>query len=382
MRDVRGLTAPQTGMTRGWVLVILACLGVAVLLGFIKYRQIEAAIAFGASFPEAMETVETARVETATAQASTDVTGEVLATQSISLVNELPGRIVAVGFAGGDRVAAGQTLLQLDDSEERAALAAATADAELARLDLARSERLLPTGATARESFERNRARAAAAGAEVDRLRAVVAKKRLLAPFAARTDLHQWAVGQYLERGTVIARLVAVDEGIWIDFALPQEQAELEIGAAVSFTASAASHSASIIARDAMIDAESRNVRYRALAAAAANLPDPGALVAVQVPLGQPVTAVVVPINAVRRTAFGAHVFLLEDAEPGTRGQWRARQQAVTLGAQSGDRIAVLAGLEAGQRIAANGAFKLREGVLVAAGAGSDSRPDRDGTSE
>jgi membrane fusion protein (multidrug efflux system) len=153
---------------------VLACVGVAVVLGFIKYRQIEAAIAFGASFPEPMETVETARVLSATAQSATAVTGEVVATRSISLVNELPGRIVTVGFAGGDRVASGQTLLQLDDSEESAALTAAAAEAELARLDLARSERLLPTGATARESFERNRARAAAPAADLPDPGAVV----------------------------------------------------------------------------------------------------------------------------------------------------------------------------------------------------------------
>ncbi|MFM8353513.1 MAG: efflux RND transporter periplasmic adaptor subunit, partial [Gammaproteobacteria bacterium] len=363
----------DAGGIRGWLLVVLACVGVAVVLGFIKYRQIEAAIAFGASFPEPMETVEIARVLSATAQSATAVTGEVVATRSISLVNELPGRIVTVGFAGGDRVAAGKTLLQLDDSEESAALTAAAAEAELARLDLARSERLLPTGATARESFERNRARAAAAAAEVDRLRAIVAKKRLLAPFAARTDLHQWAVGQYVERGTVIARLVDVDEGVWVDFALPQEQAGLAVGATIRFSASGVVHAADVIARDAMIDAQSRNVRYRALAAPAADLPDPGALVSVQVPLGAPVAAVMVPINAVRRTAFGAHVFLLEDAEPGTRGQWRARQQAVTLGNQSGDQIVVLEGLEPGQRIAGNGAFKLREGVLVAARSVTDA---------
>jgi membrane fusion protein (multidrug efflux system) len=43
-----------------------------------------------------------------------------------------------------------------------------------------------------------------------------------------------------------------------------------------------------------------------------------------------------------------------------------ARQKFVRLGDRRGDFVAVTSGLEAGERIVASGAFKLRNGMTVA----------------
>jgi membrane fusion protein (multidrug efflux system) len=43
-----------------------------------------------------------------------------------------------------------------------------------------------------------------------------------------------------------------------------------------------------------------------------------------------------------------------------------------------GDEIVVLAGLSAGEQVAASGSFKLREGVLVTAAGNQDRQPAQD----
>lgn len=229
-------------------------------------------------------------------------------TRSVTLSNELAGTIAHVGFTSGATVISGQLLVQLDTSEESAQRQAATAEAEIARLDLERNEKLIASGAAAQEARDRAKARFSAALAAVRRLDAVIAKKTLRAPFNAKTGLHQLEVGQYLDKGDIITRLIGIDDEVWIDFTLPQEQAVLEIGTQISVTVLKRDRTvnAKIIARDAFVNESSRNVGFRAVTDNQNLGAFPGSLVTVEVPLGELRTATLVPVTAVRRDTFGA----------------------------------------------------------------------------
>ncbi len=354
---------------RRWVMLGLACLCIVAALATFKVMQIRAAIAFGESFPETVEAVELAVVEQVQWRPSVSVTAEIVAPQDVELSNELAGRVVEVGFKPGDSVDAGQLLVRFDTSEERARLEAATAQAELARLVLDRNKKLLKTGSAAKESYDQAVAQRNAALAEERALQAVIAKKTLRAPFAAAAGLHELEAGQYLDAATVITRLVGTDKGVWLDFTLPQQKANLEKGKIVQVVAPGLLQQpidATIIARNAWVDRQSRNVRYRALITAAGAL-SPGAIVTVNVPTGPPRRVLRVPETAVRYDSFGASVYVLEPAEPDAAAKERVSRRAVTLGPQENKTVIIISGLEADERIAANGSFKLRDGVLVSA---------------
>jgi len=47
-------------------------------------------------------------------------------------------------------------------------------------------------------------------------------------------------------------------------------------------------------------------------------------------------------------------------------GKTRVKMRQVTVDALQGDQVVISQGLEAGERVAASGAFKLRESALVA----------------
>ena len=365
---------------RSWFIVVVTCLLVASGLAYFKYQQIQAAIAMGKNRPEPVEAVELFVAREEVFQPTTSVTAETVAVRAIEVSNELAGRIVEVGFAAGATVAPGQLLLRLDTSEERAQLAAARAEAELARLALQRNQKLIRSGAAAEEARDRSKAQFDAASADVDRLLAIINKKTLRAPFAARASLHQLEVGQYLSSATVIARLVGIDEQIWIDFTLPQQQARLATGARIAVTANARHFPAEIIARDAFVNERSRNVRYRAVAHNPGAVLFPGSLVTVAVPVGAKQIATLVPMAAVRRDAFGANVYVLRPAEQGAGAPDRAEKRAVELGSQRGDLVVITSGLHPGERVAANGAFKLRDGVLVQPIAPESMATGRSGT--
>ena len=354
-------------MVSRWLIVISTCLVVAAGLGYYKYRQIQAGMAFAAAFPERVEAVEVFIAREEIWQPTTSVTAEVVAIQSIELSNELAGSIVEVGFAPGARVNKGQVLLRLDISEELAQIAAARAEAEIARLDLARNQKLIASGAAAQDARDRAKARSDAAVAAVNRVQAVIAKKTLRAPFDATTGLHELEVGQYLDKASVISRLIGVNDQIWIDFTLPQRQAQLANGQRISVTIVEAAQlfAAEIIARDAFVNEMSRNVRFRAIADNQDLGLYPGTLVSVEVPVGESQIAVLVPVTAVRWSSFGANVFVLRPAEEGAPAPERAEKRVVQLGPQRGEFMVITAGVRPGERIAADGAFKLREGMLV-----------------
>jgi membrane fusion protein (multidrug efflux system) len=323
-----------------------------------KYSQIRAAMAFAAAYPEQVVAVESALAFEGLWQPETSVTAEVVATRSVTLSNELAGTIAAVGFISGAPVKAGDVLVLLDTSEEQAQLAAARAEAEIARLELSRNQKLIVSGAAAEESRDQAKARHDAAVAAVNRLLAVIEKKTLRAPFDATTGLHQLEAGQYLDKGSVITRLIGLGESVWIDFTLPQQQALIAIGERVRVTAPGATGTveAEVIARDAFVNERSRNISVRALVNDPDGLLLPGSLVKVAVPVSGAQIATLVPLTAVRRSA---------PAEESARAPYRASQRPVVLGPQQGDLVIIVSGLKPGELVATDGAFKLREGVLV-----------------
>ena len=364
-----------------WLAAILFCLGAALGLGLFKYRQIQSAMAFAAAFPEPVETVEAFTAREALWRPTSRVTGEVVAMRSVTIQAEVAGTIVEVGVAPGARVVPGQVLVRLDTSEESANLAAAQAEAEIARLDLMRAERLLEANLGAIDARDQARARFEAAQAVARRIAAIIEKKTLRAPFAAVAGLHELARGQFLDKGGEVVRLIGSDDLVWVDFTLPQEKATLAIGESVdlyrhegtvhvhsgqAFSGKAARAIAGkIVARDSFVNERSRNVRYRSRVQKNDFDAAPGSIVIVDAPIGPPLGATLVPANAVRRDAFGAKLFVLRPAEEGARARERAERREVKLGPRRGELIVIASGLAPGERVAADGAFKLRDGVLV-----------------
>jgi membrane fusion protein, multidrug efflux system len=365
-----------------WVAVLLAIAGVAGGLGYYKYMEISAAIAAAEASPEPREAVEAVPVRRGEWAASTRAVGTVVALRQVEIRNELPGTVVEVDFASGDIVEAGQILVRLDTSEERAALAAAQAEAQLAQTVFDRRNRLTPGDVVSVLDLDRARAELAATKARVAGLEAGIAKKTLTAPFRARVGLTDLQPGAYLDEGTSIAMLQGVDSDAYVDFSLPQHlAAAIRPGGVVSLYGPQipdGSASAEIMAEDASVDAENRAVRFRAIARGLGETLRPGAFVDVAAVTAPPQPALLVPLTAVRRAPYGEHVFVLVEED----GQTRARQRVVQTGTVQGTDIVITDGLVEGELIAGAGSFKLRDGLLVSADlpgkrAAVTSPPDR-----
>lgn len=348
-----------------WLVLILLMGGIAGGLGFHKYQEILAGMAAGAARPEPSEAVATVPVTKMEWAPTTRAIGTVVAKQQLELRNEIAGLVAERGFSSGDMVEKGQLLIQLDDRQEKASMAAAEAEARLARANLDRREALRSSPAFSIQEFDKSREEFAATTARAESLKVVIDRKRIVAPFKARVGITDLQPGAYLEAGTLIVRLQGVDDDVFVDFALPQESAALlHPGDHVSIVSPAFADGPrplKIIAEDDSVDLANRAVRFRGLGQGLGELVRPGTFVDVIANTAVPQMRLVVPVTSVRRSPAGQHVFVVAQKD----GKWRAQERMIETGAVIGGHIVVEKGLEQGELVAAAGSFKLRDGLVI-----------------
>jgi membrane fusion protein, multidrug efflux system len=353
-----------------WLLTVGICLAVFGGLAAYKVTEIRAAIAAGEAYPEPAETVETVDVVATPYAATLGVIGELAAPRRLDLRNELAGEIVAVNFASGARVAAGQVLLQLDIVVEEANLRAAQARAELAQRQFARQQELLETRVTTQELVDQARAALTATEAEIAVLQRSIEKKTLRSPFAGLAGLHSFEVGQYLEANTLITSLIGDSDEMWVDFQVPQFYPRLSPGVTLLVDVIGDDGSepvmATVIAENTVLEVANRSRGYRASVRNDGGRYAPHTMVELEVPVGVSETLLLVPAQALQNDPLGQYVFvLLPDAQE--QGAWRAQRRQVRVRAitEQGALLEPDTALQPGTRIAAAGAFKLYGGIKV-----------------
>jgi membrane fusion protein (multidrug efflux system) len=348
--------------TLGVTLVILAG------LGFVKFRQIQTAIAQGAAFqppPEAVTTIAAAQEEW---PATLSAIGTIAAVQGVTVSADLPGTVEQILFSSGQSVREGDVLALLDTSQERAQLEALEAQRELARLTFERMQGLLDGRVISRAEFDRASAEHRQTEARVGEIRAVIERKTIRAPFSGVLGIRQVNLGQYLAGGAPLVTLQSLSP-IYVNFGVPQQSAgRVPVGRAVRVSADdlAGDWTGRVTAVDSLVDEATRNVQVQATLANPDRRLRPGMFVQAEVTLGPGQPVVALPASAISYAPYGDSVFVVTELKTATGAAYRGvRQQFVKLGAARGDQVAVLSGVEPGDEVVTSGVFKLRNGAAV-----------------
>ena len=352
------------------MMVMLAAMTLFIAtIGLVKFLQIRTAIAQHASFqmpPEAVTTVVAGQDQW---PATLSAIGSVMAVHGVTVSADLPGIVEQIAFDSGRGISAGDVLVRLDSSQERAQLAAAEAQRELAQLNLERSRQLLEKGVVAQAEHDRLAAEAKTADARVGEIRATIQRKTIRAPFAGVLGLRQVNLGQYLNGGDPVVPLQSMDP-IYVNFSVPQQDvAALRVGAEVRVAAESiavARPSGKITAINSLVDEATRNVQVQATFHNPRGVLRPGMFVDVQVVLGTSRGVIALPASAISYAPYGNSVFIVGDVKGPKGVTYRGvRQQFVKLGAGRGDQVAVVDGIKPGEEVVSSGTFKLRNGAAV-----------------
>lgn len=335
------------------------------VLGGIKASQIGFLVAMGQEYQAPPVKVTYAPVTAQEWENTLRSVGTLEAVNGVTLKAELQGKIERIAFTPGARVKAGDLLVQQDISSEQAQLAAAEAAAELAASSLKRARRMIQQNGVSVSDLEAAEAQARQAAAQVEQVKALIAKKTLRAPFDGRLGVRQVSLGQDLQAGDAVVILQNLDP-ILVNFFIPQRQlAHLKEGLKVRITVTDLDNlqvEGTITALNPQVDPNTRNIQVQASLANPDERLLPGMFVNVDVVLPQPRQVLAIPATALLYAPFGNSVFVITENENGAKV---VRQQFVQTGATMGDFIEVVQGLEGDETIVSTGAFKLTNGQTV-----------------
>ena len=352
-------------MIKKFAIAIAGFLAVVFLLGAIKVAQIkEMSGQHHAMPPTAVATIEAQTVQWTPSIKSI---GTLAPVDGVTVSADADGTVVNIAVESGSQVQAGDMLVELDTRVETANLRAAEARANLTRINLERAKELWDRNAMAKSEFDAAEAAARASVAEVEALKAQIAKKQVRAPFSGRVGIRQVNVGQFVGRGQPLLPLQKLDP-IYVNFNIPQRQLpSITLGQSVKVEVDAFAQPfvGRITAVNPQVDPTTRNVAVQA------TLPNPqeqlrsGMFGRVEVELPTADSLIAVPATAISYAPYGNSVFVVENIKGADNKEYLGvRQQFVKVGVTRGDLVAVT-GIKPGEQVVSAGVFKLRNGAPV-----------------
>jgi membrane fusion protein (multidrug efflux system) len=349
--------------------LVLSSLAIFVFtIGMVKFGQIKKGMAQQASFqppPEAVTTIVAKSEEWPSTLASI---GTVEAVHGVTVAADLPGIVEKIAFQSGQTVREGDLLVQLDTKQERAQLAAAEAQSDLAKLSLDRLTGLRQKGIAAQAEWDRADAELKQAQARIGEIRASIARKTIRAPFSGVLGIRQVNLGEYLQGGSPIVPLQSI-RPVYVNFSVPQQElARMKVGGAVRVTNqnAAAVATGKITAINSIVDPATRNVQVQATLPNADGKLSPGMFVETSMELGHSASLVALPASAISYAPYGDSVYIVEEMKGPNGATYKGvRQQFVKIGGGRGDQVAVLSGVKPGEEVVTSGVFKLRNGAAV-----------------
>jgi|SRR5579863_280931 len=352
---------------------MLFMLGIVVVvlgsLGFVKFRQIQTAIAQGSSFQPPPTAVTTVVAKQATWPPTLSIIGTIAAIHGVTVSADLPGTVDKIHFESGQWVHEGDVLVELDTRQERAQLAEMEAQRDLAQITYGRTEKLVGQGVVAKTELDNATSQQKVTEGQVGEIKATIARKTIRAPFSGIIGIRQANLGQYLAAGQAIVSLQSLNP-IYVNFGVPQgTTGKLSIGRTLRVTSDdlpGVAFNGKVNALDSVVDESTRNIQIQATLPNPENRLRPGMFVQVSLPLGTSQQVIALPASAINYAPYGDSVFVVTDMKDPKGNTYRGvRQQVVKLQGSRGDQVGVVSGIKPGDEVVTSGVFRLRSGAAV-----------------
>jgi len=310
-------------------------------------------VAAGAQLPPVK--VRTAVASAENVPGLTEVAGTVRPVQRAQLAARLMGAIEEMPVALGQPVRAGDLLVKISAGEITARLAQAQAQLNVVRRDLARERDLLPKGASTADMVSGLEDRFTLTQAMVREAEVMLGYAEIRSPFdgvVARKSAHP---GDLAAPGMVLLEVEGTAD-FQVEAAVPDSLAAgLVRGAAltVELPAAGRTFTGALAELSSAADAQAHSVLAK-ISVPAGTVVRSGEFARVQVP-GAAVATLLVPATALSLFGQMERVFVIGTDQ-------RAVLRLVKSGASHGDRVEILSGLDAGERVVVTPPASLREG--------------------
>ncbi len=287
--------------------------------------------------------------------------GSVLPNEEIELRSEIAGKIESINFKEGAKVAKGQLLVQIDDSELQPNLQKLNVQLKIAQDEFNRKKQLFDIQGISKEEYEAAELKVATLQSDINLIDAQIRNSKIIAPFSGTIGLRQVSPGAFVTAGGMIAKLVQSDP-VKIDFTIPELYVhQIAADAQIQFklAGSDKTYAAKVYALDPAIDLATRSLKVRAIADNKDGSLIPGAYAELTITLEKIENGLLVPALAVTQDIKGQKLFVIKNGQAVTK--------LVKTGIQKDDFVQIAEGLEAGDTVITTSLLSMRDGVLVKA---------------
>ncbi len=285
---------------------------------------------------------------------SLEVPGTLLPFEETEIRPEISGRLVSLYIQEGNTVQKGALLAKLFDEDLQAQLKKLQVQLEIAKKTLERQRELLKIQGISQQEVDLSELQVNNIKADMELVRVSISKTEIRAPYTGRLGLRNVSLGAYVTPTMLMTTLRQMNQ-LKLDFTVPEKYGNLfQKGKNVQFTVAGSrrNFSATVLATDAAVAAESRSLKVRAsvLGSDAALLP--GAFAKVQLNTSGAGQSLVVPTQAIIPQARGKKVVVYNGGLPVFRD--------VETGTRDEDYVQVLEGLQRGDTVVTTGLLSIR----------------------
>lgn len=304
--------------------------------------------------------VELVRAATGSVQDIVEAVGTARANEAVTLTPKVSGIIRKIAFTEGQRVKAGQIIVELDASEIEAKLQETRTMRENTARLYDRALRLLQTRSIAQARVDDLEAQLNASDARIRADEARMSDYVIRAPFDGRVGLRRVSIGALVTPGTEVATLDDTTS-IKVDFRVPESALRaIKVGNKVEARSPAYPDrvfSGTVTTIGTRVDATTRSVELRAEIPNRDEALKPGMFLTAALVVETRDNAVLVPEEAVVSSGTRHFVYTIADG--------RAKETPVTLGNQKDGKIEIRSGIAIGTPVVTGGIIKIRDGIAV-----------------
>ena len=290
--------------------------------------------------------------------------GKVEADRSVNLLPEMGGQIKRVLVSEGDRVAAGQTLVEIDNSVMRSTLDEVKKSLNLAVTLFEKQERLWKQGIGSEVQYLQAKTNKESLEQRIQTLQTQMAMTRVKAPFAGTVDEMNAKEGEFAAPGMALGRLISAGKAaVTVD--IPESYSNV-VGKGQKVDLIFPSINKTLEARVTQvsdyINPDNRSFKVYV------NLPatgefKPNMLAKVRVRDYEANQALSVPSALVQQDMNGGQYVFVFKAVKGGIGL--VEKRAVTIGKNNGSQVEIASGLKMGEILVDKGARTVRDGQSV-----------------
>ncbi|MFT7108876.1 MAG: membrane fusion protein (multidrug efflux system) [Psychrobacter glaciei] len=303
---------------------------------------------------------EVIRVKTETLKNTIQSIGSLKANQSVVLSSEVSGRITAIGFEDGTEVKLNTPLFQLDNSTQKAQLNEAYARVKLSQTEFKRVKKLFNQSVVSETDLDSAAANLSINKSQAEFSNAQLEKLSIKAPFNGMIGLHDISIGEYVNAGEDLVRLVEL-KTLKFDFALPEVYlSKVKLGQKIKINTTAFpenTYEGAVSAISPALNEETRSLMVRAIIQNTSLELRPGLFANVILEVSQNDNAILVPEQAL--IPQGQQYFIMKVVEG------KVEQVPVKIGQRRKAQVELVSGVKADDVVIIAGQMKLQPGAPV-----------------